>query len=55
MLPDICDGLGWDASAGGRGTITKLEKTKRSEKAPLLYDLTSLQREANTRYGFSAR
>jgi DNA topoisomerase-3 len=25
------------------------------ERAPLLFDLTSLQREANTRYGFSAR
>ncbi len=37
------------------GTITKLEKTTRKERAPLLYDLTSLQREANTRYGFSAR
>src|SRR5262245_4265105 len=44
-----------EAVRGGAGTITKLEKTKRSEKAPLLYDLTSLQREANTRYGFSAR
>jgi DNA topoisomerase III len=44
-----------DAVRGRRGTITKLEKTKRTEKAPLLYDLTSLQREANTRYGFSAR
>jgi DNA topoisomerase III len=39
----------------GRGTITKLEKTKRTERAPLLYDLTSLQRDANTRFGFSAR
>ncbi len=39
----------------GRGVITKLEKTKRTEKPPLLYDLTSLQREANTRFGFSAR
>ncbi|QEC50017.1 DNA topoisomerase III [Baekduia soli] len=38
-----------------RGSITKLEKTTRKEKAPLLYDLTSLQREANTRFGFSAR
>jgi len=38
-----------------RGEITKLETTKRSEKAPLLYDLTSLQRDANTRFGFSAR
>jgi DNA topoisomerase-3 len=44
-----------DAVRGRRGTITKLEKTKRTEKAPLLYDLTSLQREANTRFGFSAR
>src|SRR5918999_1441262 len=37
------------------GAITKLEKTTKKERAPLLYDLTSLQREANTRYGFSAR
>jgi DNA topoisomerase-3 len=37
------------------GSITKLEKTTRKERAPLLYDLTSLQRDANTRYGFSAR
>jgi DNA topoisomerase III len=39
----------------GRGEITKLEKTRRTERAPLLYDLTSLQRDANTRFGFSAR
>src|SRR5206468_8189071 len=39
----------------GAGTITKLEKAKRKERAPLLYDLTSLQRDANTRFGFSAR
>jgi DNA topoisomerase-3 len=44
-----------DAVRGRRGEITKLDKAKRTEKAPLLYDLTSLQREANTRYGFSAR
>jgi DNA topoisomerase-3 len=44
-----------DAVRGGAGEITKLEKTTRREKAPLLYDLTSLQREANTRFGFSAR
>jgi DNA topoisomerase-3 len=44
-----------EAVRGQRGTITKLDKTKRTEKAPLLYDLTSLQREANNRYGFSAR
>lgn len=43
------------AAKDGRGTITKLEKTTRKEIAPMLYDLTSLQREANTRFGFSAR
>src|SRR4051812_46458530 len=44
-----------EAVRDGRGTITKLEKTTRKERAPLLYDLTSLQREGNTRFGFSAR
>jgi DNA topoisomerase III len=43
------------ACIGRTGTITKLEKTERKERAPLLYDLTSLQRDANSRYGFSAR
>jgi DNA topoisomerase-3 len=43
------------AVRGGTGEITKLEKTKRTEKPALLYDLTSLQRDANTRFGFSAR
>jgi DNA topoisomerase III len=44
-----------EAARGVRGEITKLDKTKRKERPPLLYDLTSLQREANTRFGFSAR
>src|SRR5947199_256686 len=45
------------AAAGVRrtGTITKLEKKEQREKAPMLYDLTTLQREANNRYGFSAK
>ncbi|MFP5363400.1 MAG: DNA topoisomerase 3 [Thermoleophilia bacterium] len=37
------------------GTITQLERKKRKERAPLLYDLTSLQRDANSRFGFTAR
>jgi len=37
------------------GVISKLEKTRKKERAPLLYDLTTLQREANTRFGFAAR
>jgi DNA topoisomerase III len=43
------------ACAGQPGTITKLEKKEQREKAPMLYDLTTLQREANNRYGFSAK
>jgi DNA topoisomerase-3 len=43
------------ACEGRLGTITKLEKKEQREKAPMLYDLTTLQREANNRYGFSAK
>ncbi|MGI8715238.1 MAG: DNA topoisomerase 3 [Solirubrobacteraceae bacterium] len=43
------------ACVGQTGEITKLDKTERKERAPLLYDLTSLQRDANRRFGFSAR
>ena len=41
--------------SGVDGTVEKLERKEQSERAPLLYDLTSLQRDANRRYGFSAR
>ncbi|MFL5861854.1 MAG: DNA topoisomerase 3 [Solirubrobacteraceae bacterium] len=44
-----------DACRDQLGTITKLDKTERRERAPLLFDLTSLQRDANRRFGFSAR
>jgi len=44
-----------EACRGEPGTITKLEKKEQREKAPMLYDLTTLQREANNRYGFSAK
>jgi DNA topoisomerase-3 len=43
------------AVRGQTGEITQLETKERRERAPLLYDLTSLQREANSRYGFTAR
>ncbi|HEU4703117.1 MAG TPA: DNA topoisomerase [Conexibacter sp.] len=43
------------ACQGVEGTISKLERSTRRERAPLLYDLTSLQRDANSRFGFSAR
>jgi DNA topoisomerase III len=44
-----------EACAGQTGEITKLERSTQKQRPPLLYDLTSLQREANSRYGFSAR
>jgi DNA topoisomerase-3 len=37
------------------GEITQLETKQRKERPPLLYDLTSLQRDANGRFGFTAR
>jgi DNA topoisomerase-3 len=43
------------AVLGQDGEITQLETRERRERAPLLYDLTSLQREANSRFGFTAR
>lgn len=44
-----------EETQGQPGLITKLEKKEESERAQLLYDLTSLQRHANTLHGFSAR
>src|SRR5215212_8312530 len=44
-----------DAVTGQAGEITKLERKEEREQPQLLYDLTSLQRHANTLYGFSAR
>lgn len=39
----------------GKITITKAEKKEKQEKAPALFDLTTLQREANKRLGFTAQ
>ena len=44
-----------EACRGRTGTVTALDTSTRRERAPMLYDLTSLQRDANTRFGFSAR
>ena len=41
--------------SGQDGTIESVERKEQSERAPLLYDLTSLQRDSNRRFGFSAR
>ncbi|MGH3040988.1 MAG: DNA topoisomerase, partial [Gaiellaceae bacterium] len=42
-------------TTGQPGTITELERKDEREAPQLLYDLTSLQRHANTLFGFSAR
>ncbi|HEU4595787.1 MAG TPA: DNA topoisomerase III [Pyrinomonadaceae bacterium] len=39
---------------GRQGVVTKVEKKAAKERAPLLYDLTTLQRAANVRYAFTA-
>jgi DNA topoisomerase III len=39
---------------GGKGAVRKAQKKTATEKPPLLYDLTELQRNANARYGFTA-
>src|SRR5438309_2719466 len=44
-----------EACTGQPGEITKLERKEEREQPQLLYDLTSLQRHANTLYGFTAR
>jgi DNA topoisomerase III len=43
-----------DKVLGKHGTVTE-EKKPTTQAPPLLYDLTSLQREANARFSFSAR
>ncbi len=43
-----------DAVLGKTGTVSEESKPS-SSASPLLYDLTTLQREANSRFGFSAK
>ncbi|BET68124.1 DNA topoisomerase III [Opitutales bacterium ASA1] len=42
------------ALANGTAAVVSEEKKRTTQIAPRLYDLTTLQREANNRYGFSA-
>ena len=39
----------------GKATVTKVERKEKTEKAPALYDLTSLHRDANRLLGFTAQ
>ena len=40
--------------AAGFATVTKAERKEKTEETPLLYDLTTLQKEANSKHGFTA-
>jgi DNA topoisomerase III len=44
-----------EACRGQTGEITKVEKSERKERPPMLYDLTRLQSDASSRYGFTLR
>ncbi len=39
---------------GSEATVTKVEAKETKEQPPLLFDLTSLQQDANKKYGYSA-
>jgi len=41
--------------ADGRANVQKIDRKEKTEKAPALYDLTSLQRDANRVLGFTAQ
>lgn len=43
------------ACEGGQATVSSIEKQAKTEKPPLLYDLTTLQRECNRIYSFTAQ
>jgi DNA topoisomerase-3 len=43
-----------DRVASGIGRVEEVQRQRKREKPPQLYDLTSLQREANQRFGYTA-
>ena len=43
------------AASGADAQVESVKRTERKTRPPLLYDLTSLQRDANTRFGMSAQ
>jgi len=42
-------------SSGQTGCVTQAKREHKTERPPLLYDLTTLQREANAQLGFTAK
>ena len=50
----FADGFHIKVKDTGSAIITKVTTKRKVEKAPLLYDLTTLQKEANSQHGFTA-
>lgn len=44
-----------EIKTGGKGTVTKMDVLKKAQDRPQLYDLITLQREANRIYGYTAQ
>ena len=44
-----------ESCKGKKGTVVKVEKTSKKTPPPAAYDLTELQRDANKKYGYSAK
>ncbi len=51
----VASDLKFRCEVEGKVIITKAEKKQKQEKAPTLFDLTLLQREANKRLGYTAQ
>lgn len=50
----VAHAIAADAMAAGHATVDSISRTTRVERPPLLYDLTSVQKDANTMHGLSA-
>lgn len=46
---------GGTGAAGRTGVVAEIKRTPKKTQAPLLYDLTELQRDANKRFNYSAK
>ena len=46
---------GGTGAAGRTGVVMEIKRTPKKTQAPLLYDLTELQRDANKRFNYSAK
>ena len=49
------ENLAAECRQAGKAVITKVEQKEKTEKPPSLFDLTTLQREANRQLGFTAQ